>query len=271
MELRIINLKSITKLTQVALYSAMIIPKGKGVCKVDSGTYPFEGPSILFLTPFQKLNFTEVDVEDVKLLQFHGDFYCIELHQPEVACNGLLFNNVYLSPFIKLSTSELLKSRELFSSIENELKNPDKSILTSYLQLFLAIASRIKRAEVGDKLVSPGKDVKMEEFKELIDRHFLSKRRPSDYAKLLNLQMDSLTKRSKKYFTKSPSQLIHERIIIEARRELHLTRKSVKAIAFTLEFKDEHYFSRFFKKEVGLSPQMFRQKAGISIIADLSI
>jgi AraC-like DNA-binding protein len=57
---------------------------------------------------------------------------------------------------------------------------------------------------------------------------------------------------------KTPSQLIQERIIVEAKRLLYYTDKSVKHITFELGFEDMAYFSNFFKKNMGLSPSDFR-------------
>ena len=56
-------------------------------------------------------------------------------------------------------------------------------------------------------------------------------------------------------------------MILEAKKLLHLTYKSIKEIAQELDFEDEFYFSRYFKKEVGLSPKQFRDSVGISIVA----
>jgi len=56
--------------------------------------------------------------------------------------------------------------------------------------------------------------------------------------------------------------------VLEAKKQLHLTHKSIKEIAFDLNFEDEFYFSRFFKKNVGLSPKHFRESVGISIVAN---
>ena len=71
----------------------------------------------------------------------------------------------------------------------------------------------------------------------------------------------------KKQYGKTPSKLIRERLTLEAKRLLHLTYKSIKEIAHELGFNDEFYFSRYFKKEVGVSPKVFREKVGISIAA----
>ncbi len=66
----------------------------------------------------------------------------------------------------------------------------------------------------------------------------------------------------KTHFNKTLTDLISERIIIEAKRELYLTHKSIKEIAFDLGYNDEHYFSRFFKVNADVSPQMFRETVG---------
>ncbi len=56
--------------------------------------------------------------------------------------------------------------------------------------------------------------------------------------------------------------MIAERIVIEAKRELYLTNKPVKEIAFELGYNDEYYFSRFFKTNADVSPQLFRETVG---------
>jgi AraC family transcriptional activator of pobA len=111
----------------------------------------------------------------------------------------------------------------------------------------------------------------MERFRQLLDQHYLMLHKPKDYAKLLAMSPNNFTKRCTRYFKKSPSQLIQERLLLEAKKQLHLTRLSIKEIAYSLKFNDEFYFSRFFKKLAKVSPQTFREKTGISIVADLSM
>jgi YesN/AraC family two-component response regulator len=60
------------------------------------------------------------------------------------------------------------------------------------------------------------------------------------------------------------TDLISERIIIEAKRELYLTSKTIKEIAYELGYNDEHYFSRFFKTNADVSPQIFRETVGFA-------
>jgi len=60
------------------------------------------------------------------------------------------------------------------------------------------------------------------------------------------------------------SDLITERIIVEAKRELYLTNKTVKEIAYELGYDDEYYFSRVFKAKTDISPQSYRETIGFN-------
>ena len=256
--------------TQFSEYTVVYVPKGKGVFSADFGTFPFTGPVLLFSTPLQTLQL-ETSEYEISVLQFHSDFYCIEYHREEVACNGLLFNNIYIDPVIALTKEEAVFIEQLFENITHECAQSEVSeiVLRSYLQLFLAKSTTIKRRLMANAEKTEPKDELMERFRQLIDEHYLNLHKPNDYAELLAVSPNTLTKRSTKYFKKPPTHIITERLILEAKKQLHLTRKSIKEIAFALNFQDEFYFSRVFKKFTNVSPQAFRDKTGISIVADL--
>ncbi len=83
----------------------------------------------------------------------------------------------------------------------------------------------------------------------------------SFYAAQLHKSPKTLSNLFAIYNHKTPSQVIQERIVIEAKRLLTYTRKSVKQITFELGFEDVSYFSSFFKKHTQLSPLDFRNAA----------
>ncbi|MDJ1470157.1 AraC family transcriptional regulator [Cytophagaceae bacterium DM2B3-1] len=261
----------LAKPIQFTEYAVIFVSEGEGTFYSDFGSFPFQGPVLLFATPLQMIYIQEKSKVQYTLLQFHGDFYCIEYHREEVACNGLLFNNIYISPFIKLTAADYSSFNMLIDQIEQELcvSVPSDIVLKSYLQLFLAKSSQVKRRELVEGSVHTIRDEQMELFKQMLEENFLTLRKPNDYATLLSMPPNTFTKRCTKYFRKTPSQLIIERLILEAKKQLHLTRKSIKEIAYTLNFEDEFYFSRVFKKYTNESPQSFRDKTGISIVADL--
>jgi AraC-like DNA-binding protein len=87
-----------------------------------------------------------------------------------------------------------------------------------------------------------------------------------DYADLLHISAKALARITKTHFNKTLTDLISERIIIEAKRELYLTSKTIKEIAWELGYEDEYYFSRFFKINADISPQVYRGTVGFAAL-----
>ncbi|MBB6330787.1 AraC-like DNA-binding protein [Chryseobacterium sediminis] len=254
---------------------SVVLWKGSGVFSVDDINYSYSGCNILFLSPYQKLKLASESDENIDVLFFHGDYYCIEYHKEEVACNGLLFNNIYLNPEVELSEENYSYILELFNHIKKEEseKHPfSESIIKTYIQLILAIGSK-QKSSIENSAVSHDKlpNKNAAEFQKLLEVHFKSEKELSFYSDRLSITNNTLSKAVKKEFAKTPTQLINERIILESKKLLHLTYRSVKEIASELGFADEFYFSRYFKKSVGCSPKKYREQVGISVVAKMSM
>ena len=264
-----INLQQFSTPTSVENYCIFMF-EGTGVFTVDATPYTYKGYTLLFLSPFQHFQWQEASITTAELLQFHGDFYCIEYHKKEVACNGFLFNALFLQPHISVAETTFVEVKNLFRNITAELieNNPfSEAVLRSYLQLSLALSSKEKSLLLTDAPPQTEHTLATD-FQELLEKHFLSERNLSFYAEALSLTPDAFSKKLKKLIGKTPTKLLQERLVLEAKKQLHLTHKSIKEIAFDLNFEDEFYFSRFFKKNVGLSPKHFRESVGISIVAN---
>lgn len=245
--------------------------EGKGTLLIDYVEYEFSGKNILFTSPYQNIQIkTEKDFK-VNLLNFHGDYYCIEYHKKEVACNGLLFNNIYLFPHFELEEQQFAEIAGIFQKINSAKTDDDFSdaVLKSYLQLILALASQKKNRILAEHNFAAEEFSELKTFQNLVEEHFRTERSPAFYADLMHISANALSKKIKKEFNKTPSQIIQERVILEAKKQIHLTRKSIKEVAAELNFEDEFYFSKYFKKLVGVSPTKFRDDVGISIVADL--
>ncbi len=255
-------------LQRLNYYSVIWVQQGNGHVKADFSEYAFTDNVLFAFTPYQPFMFqVEKEIRGVAL-HFHPDFFCIHKHQQEVACNGVLFNNIYQPPLVQVDASSGSTFVMVLEQIKAEMQNPalaQYELLVSYLKIFLITASRLKtdQQSVQPKTVSDSKEpFILQNLKTYIEQHFKTKHSPSDYADLLHITPKALAKLTKAHFNKTLTDLISERIVIEAKRELYLTNKPVKEIAYELGYEDEHYFSRFFKNNAEISPQMYRETVG---------
>jgi YesN/AraC family two-component response regulator len=248
-------------------YSLIWVMEGNGKLKTDFSEYDFGANSLFSFTPYQPFMFLSNFIKGIAV-NFHPDFFCIHKHETEVTCNGVIFNNIYQMPFIKVDEVLQTTLNKLIEQIKSEMQDPGLAqyeLLISYMKIFLISASRSKIQQLPEPVHSKKgnkEPIILQNLRESIEKDFKSKHTPNDYAVLLNISPNALAKITKKHFNKTLTNLITERIIIEAKRELYLTNKSVKAIAYELGYTDEYYFSRFFKKNTDISPQVYRETVG---------
>jgi AraC family transcriptional activator of pobA len=95
-------------------------------------------------------------------------------------------------------------------------------------------------------------------FRELIETAFREGWSLADYAAALNVSQSRLRGACLNVTEQSPMQLVHARILLEAKRQLLYTSMSVSEIAYGLGFDDPAYFTRFFSQRTGISPRAFR-------------
>ncbi|MFL5746045.1 MAG: helix-turn-helix domain-containing protein, partial [Niastella sp.] len=244
--------------TQYPCFSMLLVLRGAGFAIRDGAEYEFNEPALLTFSLYQSLKIVSGGEFKGILIQFTPSFFCLFKHRQEVSCNGVLFNNLYDTPLVRLTPTEAEAQVMLTNQMRYEIKGhnePDQDALISYLKIFLINASRIKLNQQKEAVASHPAAPLAIALKEQIEVHFRKIHHASGYAGLLHSTIPTLNRLSKLHFKKTLTNLIADRLIIEARRELYLTTKPIKEIAFELGYDDEFYFSRFFRKQTGVSPQ----------------
>jgi len=249
-------------------YSLIWIQKGNGVLKADFSEYDFDKNMLMSFSPYQPFMISAKSSISGVVIHFHPDFFCIHKHHNEVACHGVLFNNIYNSPMIRLEEKASGSFEMIIEQCKDEMKKSalaQYEVLISYLKIFLITASRLKTEQQTELKKEPTNNDEpfiLQNLKNYIETHYKTKHSASEYANMLAITPKALTRLTKAHFNKTLTDLISERIIIEAKRELYLTNKTVKEIAYELGYNDEYYFSRFFKKNADVSPQLYRETVG---------
>jgi len=247
--------------TQAGLYTFIRTTETKAEIIVDSIPYTIESSSLLVLTPVQYIQF--IKGEHLVVYQFNQEFYCIKDHDQEVSCAGLLFfGNVHV-PLISLNSKENHKFSILHEVFRDEFETKDSiqaEMLRMLMSRFIIISTRLLKAKEG--FVETTKNTKIEllrEFNILVESDFKTQHSVSYYADKLFKSPKTLSNTFSKLNT-SPLQIIHERIILEAKRLLIYTDKTAKEIAYEVGFEDASHLSRLFKKHTSFSPSEFKKQ-----------
>ncbi|NPA09585.1 MAG: helix-turn-helix domain-containing protein [Chlorobi bacterium] len=238
------------------------IPAGYEL-SVDFRYYKTENPALFFLTN-QHLQM-ENGNDESHLIYYNRDFYCIQIHDKEVACDGLLFHNVFEIPFVELDAEENSAIQHLFQNIRNELEWKDSSaeemIRTYVKQIIIRATRKWKKQNLNnDEIKIPAHELDIfRDFSRLLELHFREKHNVADYAELLHISPKTLTHKFKNLNLESPNQFIISRILLEAKRLLFYTDKPVKEIAYDLGYEDPAYFNRLFTQKIGSTPANFKK------------
>ncbi len=242
-------------------YNIFWIKEGKGTYHIDFDEFTFDGNVLFFLSPGQVFTVDSEQIKEAYRLSFVRDFYCIQTHDKEISCNGVLFNNIYETPFIELDDRDAKKLDFIISELIDEFKQDEAAqydMLQSYLKQFIIHSVRIRKER---HVMKDDVDSKLfKDFSTLVEFNFTKMHSVTDYAGRLGISPKSLTKHFQKIGTQTPSDFIKNRIILEAKRKLIYTDFSVKEIAFDLGFNDPAYFTRFFTKATQKSPLQFKKE-----------
>lgn len=200
--------------------------------------------------------------EPLTIFAFNKGFYCIETHDEEVSCNGIIFFGTQDLPIVTLSEAEQRKFSLLYEVFIEEFTTHDKiqgEMLKVLLKRIIIKTTRLAKEQLITKKLENSQIEIIRRYNVLVDKHFKEKKQVSDYAELLNKSPKTLSNLFAIYNSQSPLRVIHERIILEARRLLFYSNKSITEIAYELGFDEVTAFSKLFKKITKLTPSKFKE------------
>jgi AraC-like DNA-binding protein len=114
-------------------------------------------------------------------------------------------------------------------------------------------------------VASSNSTYKLRMLGELIDVHYKEHKQPHVYASLMNLSASYLNNLCKQMLGKTLSDLIQERVTLEAKRFFAYSDLTISQVSDKLHFSEPSYFIRFFKKQTGVTPEQFREQINRAI------
>lgn len=231
----------------------------EGAClSIDGITYSLKQNELIFLTEFHKVQVGMI--HESRALRFNRPFYCIN-HNSDDDCNGILFFGAAQVPIIQLPAHEIENFELLWKRLHKEMQlNDDMQIemLRTLLKQLVIQCTRLHKEQNKTAGLEKGKLDIVRRFNSLVEMHYKTTHSVAAYGVLLNKSPKTLCNLFLQLIQRTPLRIIQDRILLEARRLLHYTDRTIKDITYELGFEDIQTFSRFFKNKEGISPKEFR-------------
>lgn len=246
-----------------SFYHLLFFTEGGGMHTLDFNHFEVKPYQIYFMVPGQVHSWDFKGHVEGFVVNFSGDFFQSFLLRPEYLTSFSFFNGISEESVINLSEHVHRSVNQLFEdlikqSAQNNVFREDM-IRVLLLQIFIKIEQSISLTRQQN--IPFKTNVLLSNFHKLIEKNFIEIRLPGEYAELLNITPNHLNALCKEHLGMQAGEVIRNRVVLEAKRLLVNLGLSVSEIAYKLNFNDNSYFTKFFKKEVGMSPEVFRRKS----------
>jgi AraC-like DNA-binding protein len=179
------------------------------------------------------------------------------------------------SPSLRLFSSSLsitdrlddARRRELeplFQGLISELYQGGRGsrmVASAYMRLILTAGWRLNGADDGAGAAASGAGPILQRFRQSVEANFRQHWSIGDYAAELGISTDRLHAICQRMLKRPPIELVHDRLVQEAKLRLERAARSVQDISDSLGFRDPANFSHFFKRKTGVSPAKYRALA----------
>lgn len=242
-------------------YLTVLFTHGKGTHEIDFVKYEIKAGSLFFLNPGQ-MHHWELSDDIQGFIFFHTQsFY--DLHFTLNRLNNFpFFNSIQNPPILYLEDYGYLEM--LFGQIytENQLEYLlKKQKIISMVDLIYIESTRHYLQNNDSEIIEQHSySQKFRDFERLIEEHFKTEKSPSKYADWLNISPKHLNRITQNMVGKTTTEIILERVFLEAKREIISQKRSFSQIADDLGYEDYAYFSRLFRKKCGETPSSFINK-----------
>lgn len=243
-------------------FEILFLTNGSGTHTIDFKDYIIKPNSIFFLSPGQ-----------IHSISLSKDIYgYIFLFSPEFfLINKTDKNKIFEFPFFYNTSDEnppleLQKEKDIEFLKHLFIKGCDENLINtaeseevahSILDLILVYCKNLYPQPSTNAGMKKGR-LMVKKFKQLIEERYKENFSVKEYAELLSVTPSHLNETVKNVMGRTASDLIEEKMIIEIKKLLLHTDLTATEVAYALNFSDQSYFSKFFKKQVGMTPGDFR-------------
>ncbi len=243
-------------------YAIQFVREGKGVHVIDFQPYEILPNSLFFVSP-QQLHMWRPETEiDGFVMAFTGDF----LNMPDAPFGSLheldFFHSLTSLPFLNATPEQAEILSDLFQKISREFTNKNDgyvSVLRAFFHIFIVNLKRMFADKIQQESAFQEPNL-ARRFKKMVSEMYASQMSIQEYADALGVSVSRLNTVIKETTRQTPGQIVRNELVMAAKRMLTHSDMNVAEICFQLSFEDPSYFGRFFKREAGMPPSVFREQ-----------
>ena len=247
------------------LFQILVIARGSGEMTYEAALLPFEAPCALLAPATVAHGYRfQPDATEGWVVSFTEDVtHALGDHSGEAIAR---LRALAVHPVVPLGEAELTRLDKLCRELHEErflAREGFRYAMRGYLALLAIEVVRLaaSQARSGTVTLTPA-DPAVDTLRALVEAQFRKERLLSFYADKLAMTPDRLNDHVKRATGVTAGHLIRQRVLTEAKRQLVFTNAAIHEIAYDLSFSDPSHFTRFFRKQTGITPQEFRARRG---------
>lgn len=245
-------------------FEVLFLVNGSGTGVIDGKKYTIEPPCVFFLSPGQAHDLDLSHDINGYIFIFTPEFYLINYTNQNRLIELPFFYTIQQDnpPLVFSNQHDVLFLEQLFVRGVNEtLRNEGFSIelMRSILDLILTFCASIYPVDVAYKTIGKG-HMLVKRFYQLVEENYLKNLSVNQYADMLAVTPNHLTQTLKLLTGRTSSDVVKSKQVLEVKRLLVHTNLAITEISQQMNFPDQSYFSKFFKRETELTPQAYRNK-----------
>lgn len=245
---------------------AIIRPR-KGYVKfnIDVKDYQVGESSIVFLTPQRICSDFDLSNSEIDVLFIDKDF--ISSKGSDVSFREIIpvILNMFDNPVAELSPSAAAVIDSLIDLLQLTLKDNFDYQKVTVSSILIALVSRVisemskkVKESNADPLQRSRKDIYFKEFMMLVAEHYKKERSVGFYANKMFITPKYLSGIIKDVSGKSAAEWIDHYVVMEAKNLIKYSGMNIQEVAYTLNFPNQSFFGKFFKRLSGMSPSQYK-------------
>ncbi len=247
-------------------YHLLLFTRGSGTHTIDFERFTVVPGQIYFMVPGQVHSWNFTGKPDGYIINFQDTLLQNFLYNRDYLGQFSFFRGVAKDSVLNLTGETYEQAADIFSRINREVKNTgflNTDMICALLVGLFVTVGRVCQHPLHEAAAQTALPVL--NFRRLVEEHYTEKHLPKEYAAMLYITPNHLNALCNDLLGKPAGEIIRDRILLEAKRLLVNADLNVSDISDRLNFADNSYFTKFFKKYTGLTPEQFRKTSFIQV------